>query len=392
MMNEKVTKIVDLLFRDVAPSEEVQALREEVLNNCQDRFNDLIHSGLSEEECLAAVAESLKGMDEVLKEYPRKESGAPEAAGAGDEPAPEAEDPEKAPAFCEFSPNQIRALDVQLAGCDLEVLASGTGECTLEVVGDVRMRLEDDGTLRLWQVRAAENMFQGINWEEGLGSFEQLGGMLNRLGQNLSRFFSKGLNQTLSESHATLRLPQELHPVAHIRTTSGEITWQDVAPGQEMVLRTTSGDIEIQIDRDYMLPRVEISTTSGDAELRLSAEHLKVSSVSGDLSWRGTVNTLEMNTTSGDADGVGVLHRASMNTTSGDLSLALTGDNPAEIRVNSVSGDIDLRLPQTVGEVDAALKTVSGEIQMRGVAQAEGAGIRLQAHTVSGDLKVSAFS
>ena len=81
-----------------------------------------------------------------------------------------------------------------------------------------------------------------------------------------------------------------------------------------------------------------------------------------------------------------------MNTTSGDLSLALTGDNPAEIRVNSVSGDIDLRLPQTVGEVDAALKTVSGEIQMRGVAQAEGAGIRLQAHTVSGDLKVSAFS
>ena len=37
-MNEKVTQMVDLLFRDVQSSEEVQALHDEVLNNCQDRF------------------------------------------------------------------------------------------------------------------------------------------------------------------------------------------------------------------------------------------------------------------------------------------------------------------------------------------------------------------
>ena len=41
MMNEKVTQMVDLLFRDVLFSGEVQALYDEVLNNCQDRFADL---------------------------------------------------------------------------------------------------------------------------------------------------------------------------------------------------------------------------------------------------------------------------------------------------------------------------------------------------------------
>ena len=71
-MNAKVTQMIELLFRDVEGSEEVQALHDEVLNNCHDRFEDLVRSGLSEDEALAAVMESLTGMEDVLKEYPRK--------------------------------------------------------------------------------------------------------------------------------------------------------------------------------------------------------------------------------------------------------------------------------------------------------------------------------
>ena len=49
-MSTKVTQMIDLLFRDLEPSEEVQALHDEVLNNCQERFDDLIRNHLSEEE------------------------------------------------------------------------------------------------------------------------------------------------------------------------------------------------------------------------------------------------------------------------------------------------------------------------------------------------------
>ena len=388
-MNEKVTKIVNLLFQNVEASEEVQALRDEVLNNCQDRFADLISSGLSEEESLAAVAESLKGMDEVLMAYPRTE--APQEEKAAEKAAAVQEEvSDKAPALSRFPADQIRALAFQLTNADLEISGCAESECTLEVTGDIHMRLEEDGTLRLWQDRVTENLFRGINWEESISSFEQLGHTLNRLGQNLSRFISRGIEQNHPDCRVILRIPETVHPEAKIRTTSGKIEWRNLVPGRELILRTTSGRISIQADRAYLLPRVEVSTTSGDADMNCSAEYLKVSSVSGDLFWRGEARTLIMSSTSGDADAAGVLPSAELNTTSGDLSLELTAETPAEIKANSISGDIDLRLPHAVREVSAELKSVSGEIRLHGVQQVENAPIHLQANTVSGDVKIHA--
>ncbi len=390
MMNEKVTKIVDLLFQDIMPSEEVQVLREEVLNNCQERFADLMNSGLSEEESLAAVAESLKGMDDVLGEYPKTQEPRQERTEAEKEVPAEKQD-EKAPAFSRFAPEQIRALDFQLTNCDLEVSESEEAEATLEVEGSIRMKLTEDGKLCLWQDRVSDHLLRGINLEESLSSFEQLGHTLGQLGQNISQFLSMGFGgQEPGKCRVILRMPGAVHPEVRIRTTSGEISWRDLVPGKSMILRTTSGEIKVQADRNYLLPRVEISTTSGDADLSFNAEDLKVSSVSGDLFWRGEARRLAMNSTSGDTDAAGVLQEAKLNTTSGDLSLELTAETPAEIQVNSVSGDIDLRLPHSVREVCAQLKSVSGEIHLRGVEQAEEAAIRLLANTVSGDVKICA--
>ena len=386
-MNEKVTRIVNLLFQDVAPSEEVLALRDEVLNNCQDRFADLIRSGLNEEESLAAVAESLKGMDEVLKQYPRK-GEIPEEATAKEAPASEEEPGAKAPALSRFAPDQIRAIEARLTSCDLEVLQGEDAEGTLEVEGSIQMRLEEDGTLRLWQERAAEDLFRGIRWDDSLSSFEQLGNTLSQLGRNLTRVITRGLNQETQECRAVLRLPLSAHPEARIRTTSGDITWRDLIPGQDIVLQTTSGDIEMRVDREYQLPRVEISTMSGDAELELNADKLKVSSVSGDLSWRGEARTTEMTTTSGDAEIMGTLSNAVLKTTSGDLFLNLNAAGPADIRANTISGDFNLQLPREVGEVDANLDTVSGELRLRGIKLSAQAEIHLQVRTTSGDLKI----
>ena len=387
-MNEKVTQIVALLFKDVAPSEEVQALHDEVLNNCQERFADLIHSGLSEEESLAAVAESLKGMDEVLKDYPRlgADSARPEANQEAD--SDQAFEKEKTgPSLMNFTPEDIRIIDAQLTNCDLEILLSEEG-CSLQKVGDVHMQLESDGTLRLWQDSVPQNLFRGISWEDGLNHFDRLGDALNQLGQNISSLFSRGLKMATEECRVTVRLPANVHPEARIRTTSGDITWHDVVPGHDLILRTTSGDVDVQADRSFLLPRVEVSTMSGDAELSLSAEDVKISSVSGDITWNGDARSLKMNTTSGDAEAAGCIRETGMNTTSGDLSLELKDELPAEIAVNSVSGSIDLRLPGSVREITASLKSVSGNIRRHGVELTDSAPIRVRANTVSGNLKI----
>ena len=71
-MNATVKRIVELLFQDVEMTEEVKALEEEILNNCQDRYEDQIAQGRSEDDAIAAVVDSLKGMEDVLAEYRKR--------------------------------------------------------------------------------------------------------------------------------------------------------------------------------------------------------------------------------------------------------------------------------------------------------------------------------
>ena len=71
-MNDTVARIVEIMFQDVEMNEETAAIRDEVMNNCQERYNDLVSSGVSEDDAIAAVIESLKGMEDVLAPYKRR--------------------------------------------------------------------------------------------------------------------------------------------------------------------------------------------------------------------------------------------------------------------------------------------------------------------------------
>ncbi len=383
-MNEKVTQMVSLLFKEIAPSEEVRMLQEEVLNNCQDGFMDLTASGLGEDEALAAVMESLKGMEDVLKDYPRKSEEEPSAV---EEEAEEAEDKMKAPAVFRFNPGDIHAVDAQLTFCDIEVLASEEG-CSLEVPGDVRMELDPEGTLCLRQENVSGSLFKGISWDRSLDSFDHFGDALSQLGKNLTNLFTRGLNPEEEDCRVVLRLSADQHPEIRVRTTSGDITWEDPVPGKEFSLISTSGNIQVDIAREFLLPHVRVSTMSGDMSLRLSAAEASFTTVSGDVSWEGDADILEIKSTSGDVDAVGSVRSIRMSTTSGDLSLELQEAQEAEIQASAISGDIDLKVPQSVREVAANLKSISGDVRCRGVDLVEEAQVRVNANTVSGDLKI----
>ena len=388
-MNTKVTQMVELLFRDVQSSEEVQALHDEVLNNCQDRFDDLVRSGLREEEALAAVMESLKGMEDVLKDYPRKEAA--DAVRAPEEKEEEkAEEKTAEPERAVFSPAAVKSVQGLLAGCDVEIVEAGE-EVVLEKQGNVHYALDEDGTLRIWQEKVSENLFKGISWEESLSSFEHFGDAMNRLAQNFSQLLSGKIGSFggASETHVTLRLPGTIHPDVCIRTTGGDISWTEAIPGSAFVLGTTSGDIRVRIDSSVLLPEAEISTTSGDVEAKMSVGTVRINTVSGDITWEGDAGVLEMNSTSGDTSALGRIRMMDLNATSGELDLMLEDNSPSEAKINTVSGDISVRLPASVGEVSAKLSTVSGDIRTRGVDLVEESPIMIEAHTVSGDLKIS---
>jgi len=125
-MNATIRKIVDLLFEDLVESEETNAIREEILQNCQDRYQDLREAGISEDDAIHAVIESLNGMDEMLSEYPRK---ADEPVNVPEPPATEnveAFDEEESRAWsCDPAQSPIREIRMEHMGsADVIVCAS----------------------------------------------------------------------------------------------------------------------------------------------------------------------------------------------------------------------------------------------------------------------------
>ena len=82
-MNKTVARIVELLFDGLEESEEIRLLREEVMNNCQERYEDLTAQGLSEDDAIAAVVHSLEGMESMLSSYPRKPAEESALNGSG---------------------------------------------------------------------------------------------------------------------------------------------------------------------------------------------------------------------------------------------------------------------------------------------------------------------
>ena len=376
-MNTHVTKMVELLFRDVQPSDEVQALHDEVMNNCQERYQDLISHGISEDEAAAAVLESLKGMEEVLSEYPRKDDPAGDAMDPVTENVPEEQ--------LSFSPEEIRALDIQVTNCNIRVLESEDGRVNVEKHGEVRMEMED-GILRFQQDSAVQNMFRDFSWEGNpFESFESFGESIRKLVQSVT----DGFRSTVSvPAMVTLWLPREMKPEASVRTTSGDIIWEQVLPGEKFSFQTTSGNLDISIDTDDLLPMLEAATTSGDITCRLEAAEVSLQTISGDIEWHGDAGSLEISTTSGDAEAVGAVSLTRMNTVSGDLTLQLDDGRKAEVEINSTSGDADIRVPRDTDEVRVRLDSVSGDIRLRGVQAADNASVRILGHTVSGDLTV----
>lgn len=135
MRNETVERIVNLLFQDVEMTDEVQALYDETMSNCQERYQDMTSRGLSDDDAIAAVVESLKGMEDVISQYPKK-SEAPEAEEApksADVPADDDGDGEQTDFT--FHPADIGRIEMTMVCDDVHLEESPDG--------DVHVRFED---------------------------------------------------------------------------------------------------------------------------------------------------------------------------------------------------------------------------------------------------------
>ena len=389
-MNGNVTRVVDLLFRDIEESEEVLSIRDEIMNNCQERYDNMIASGYSEEEALGAVADSLKGMDEVLKDYPRKQLYT-EADFSKDKTSEEKHEDN-----VRIEWDILRALRINVRSANVEVRGT-EGRQTLELSQGSATRLDarmEGDTLVITQELALEQPKADTPRDNGIF------GMLARVLGTAIRSFPDG-----DESSVRILLPMDQLRSAQIHTLSGDINFEVSA--ESIDLQTTSGEcsVSVPVKNDVMggkqfgegpdmankargdAPRLKAASISGSVDVRGEFSTAAISTTSGDIEFVGTSDELTMKSVSGDIDADTVSASVSGTTVSGDIELA---DKicAGEIKLESISGDIEAELPNAGSGIRAEAGTRSGDVNYYNIALRDDAPLRVRLKTVSGDVTV----
>lgn len=193
-----------------------------------------------------------------------------------------------------------------------------------------------------------------------------------------------------------------------------QLRWDNFIEVFKSFSGTAKADISITVPRDVALKfgvvsasalisglteDATISTVSGEVVVDDVSGDLQLNSVSGEIAVRGHYGNIAAKSISGDITVSGEIMRFTAETVSGDLFADVTGV-PDEIRLSTVSGTITTRLAADV-PAQYKINTVSGRLQLD---QAEITGVRgsftskygvldkhwldFKANTVSGNISV----
>lgn len=458
-MNDTVARIVEIMFQDVEMNEETSAMRDEVMNNCQERYNDLVASGMDEDEAISAVVESLSGMDDMLRPYKRRKRHAPvrvyergrvkvevhedddldedddedddlddfeddddlDDLDDMDEDDEEDEDPER---YVTFPASEIHKIELHLTAEDVTLERSGDGDyhvlwneedspkisvsvCDGELLIGHQVEEEADECAREKEqsARDAEKRIKDsvndfVRTQNGRMEldFSKLNGMLRSLNHTIKEAFKNGSSFNFGDGEVTIQVPEHAIPHTHLCTTSGDIRIEQVAM-TDLSITTTSGDVAIAQHEDQHMQTAHIVTTSGDVgDVTLYADDVNIRTTSGNVEDATLyANTVTIGTTSGDVEDVNIhAMEANVATVSGDVEVDIHADN-ASVRTTSGDAEVEGRM-QTLNvstvsgdaEVNAdvaglVFKTVNGDVDVN----CKGDSIRsLTGSTVSGDVEV----
>ncbi len=418
-MNATVARIVELIFEDYELSDEVQTIKDEVLTNCQERFEDCVARGLTEDEAIGAVAESLKGMEEVLKDYPKK----PKEQSDNDDRTFTEE--QTVSGNFVFSSDEIKEVSVNLVCEDITFEPSEDGrvhvtyeDCPYVQVAVREGKLEitrTQGSNTRVNTRINNNMPRlCIN-----GNFIDLK-EIKRWASNIT----KGFTFTILEGgEITVRLPRSLCVPISVYTTSGDVELTDVDTNDlhcqtisgdldvnlsvesvnNVRLQTSSGDLEANlragvlemqtVSGDLTLvgeaKRASLRSTSGDMDVNLHADEAKIGTVSGDIEMDGSTTGLNIHTTSGDATVRGGMQHVVASTVSGDMHLLPTiGSEQLVISSKSTSGDMTVNLPKEATVYAVLNSRHAGGIHNNHPSNGENSDAKVSMSSVSGDLYI----
>ena len=374
-MNATVEKIVNLLFQDTDMTQEAQAMHDELLTNCQDRYEDLIACGKSEDDAIAGVIESLKGMEEVIASYPKKRSQHFSIDVDINMHDDEDDDDDEDERVIRIPAEGLKELVYEVRGGDL----------TLESCGgtDVVVRYDRDDCKDLLVRRDGDRMTvteDRTDTHQSASSEESLVGAIRSL---FSSFIHSGF-----DADVVISIPRDIALKLVVRCGDGDVEVGDVRlTGAE--LNTASGDVEFRPSMDGRMDKVSVNTASGDVDARFAADDVHIKCMSGDVKLFADCRSIDVSSISGDLRLNMDCEQIKAKTVSGDLRLSCPNRAPRDINISSTSGDVRVELPAQT-QVDVQSKSVSGDVHCSLPQSYNESAVKVRAQTVSGDVDIAA--
>lgn len=390
-MNRIETKIVMTITNCLSKAKDSDAkteMIEELSENLYQRYLELAESGMAEEEAFHKAMESLGDTEELLsylEEEMENDLSEEETSGKNAFHEGDACEEEDTTSFKEDWESGIEEI-VNTAFSTAKVAV----DCARDIARDVSDQLKDrypqgmfskftarrgkkvDCTaipmeyvhsleIRLTNGNIALCCGEENDFIEVSGDTEEIETMLKENGRlfisqgntaSAVYFFMRGMRR----SDIEITLPRKMWDNVIISTVNGDICVHGNLICTEILLSTTSGDVDLE---GTACTKIDVSSSSGDIIGNMLSGDLYGETKSGDIEIKGNIGQCELFSASGGVFVKGECTELNCSSTSGDADIYLH-NLPEKINGNFMSGDCRICLPTEDG-FHLSYRTVSGK-------------------------------
>lgn len=353
-MNQRLTQYVDSLFSALPSSPEAADLREEILANLNDRYEDELARGLDENAAYRAAIDGLGDIQEALNGLP----GAAPAYSAGPRPGA-AQRPQSALLWvlAALALAALLLVGAVVAGFTFyRGAAASPVQTSRVIVSAAQTPAETD--LPAPASQPASGMLDGLCAQSEYAAADLQGLELELTLENT--IFSTWEGSTI-KVEVWFYGPAQLAPAL---TFEGN-TVRVVSPKNVILdpFASPRGEVKIYLPEGYSLPFADLASTSGTINAAaLEIAELAAATTSGNIqiSLAGTAGKIALASTSGTLDFSGDCDSLALSSTSGNITAS--GRFAKQAEASALSGTIELQ--GSGGTLNVG--TTSGNVELAG--------------------------
>ena len=328
---DRIRDYIEQIFSNYAPTQERVDLKEEILQNCRDRYDEYIAQGMSEEKAEQKVIASIGNLDDLLASM-AQDGGSDSILPALKKRVQKAETSHDDEESSHPYSSEIHRVVIKVGARDVNLIGTDEDDIVVECDDSIHQQADGD-TLRIDENTMRHGTFAGF-----MGVFDDLDDL-------------------------TVYVPHGIASI-EVSTTAGDLELKRLDV-ERFRFHSASGDVSGSLDYCGTL---EMDTNASDVDLEGTAENVAIRSVAGDV----------------DLDLSG-MKRADFNLKAGDLDLKLH-DPFDDLHVTTISGDADIDVRDLEGVDIVSSASHSGSISvdaniLRGINP-------ITIHTVSGDVTI----